>query len=39
MKRGDLYRAYRGFRYDPKDYRVFLVVNRQGLIDADFPLR
>jgi mRNA interferase MazF len=36
VKRGDLYRVYRGSRYDPKDYRVFLVVSRQGLIDATF---
>ena len=34
MKRGDLYRVYRGSRYDPKDYRVVLVVSRQGLIDS-----
>jgi mRNA interferase MazF len=36
VKRGDLYRVYRGLRYDPKDYRVCLVVSRQGLIDATF---
>ncbi|MHC6203017.1 type II toxin-antitoxin system PemK/MazF family toxin [Breznakiellaceae bacterium SP9] len=36
MKRGELYRVYRGSRYDPKDYRVFLVVSRQGLIDNAF---
>jgi mRNA interferase MazF len=36
VKRGDLYRVYRGSRYDPKDYRVFLVVSRQDLIDATF---
>jgi hypothetical protein len=26
MKRGELYRVYRPSRFDPKDYRVFLVV-------------
>jgi mRNA interferase MazF len=36
VKRGDLYRVYRGSRYDPKDYRVFLVVSRQSLVDATF---
>ncbi|GHV37023.1 hypothetical protein AGMMS49546_03620 [Spirochaetia bacterium] len=36
MKRGELYRVYRGSRYDPKDYRVFLVVSRQELIDNTF---
>jgi mRNA interferase MazF len=36
MKRGDFYRVYRGTKYDPKDYRVFLVVSRQALIDSQF---
>jgi mRNA interferase MazF len=36
MKRGDLYRVYRGSRNDPKDYRVFLVVSRQLLVDSRF---
>ena len=36
MKRGDLYRVYRGSKYDPKEYRVFLVVSRQLLIDSQF---
>jgi mRNA interferase MazF len=36
MKRGDLYRVYRGAKYDPKDYRVFLVVSRQLLVDSQF---
>jgi mRNA interferase MazF len=36
VKRGELYRVYRGSRYDPKDYRVFLVVSRQDLIDNTF---
>ena len=33
MKRGELYRVYRGTGQDPKDYRVFLIVSRQGLVD------
>jgi len=37
MKRGDLFRVYRGSKYDPKEYRVYLVVSRQGLIDNKFP--
>jgi mRNA interferase MazF len=36
MRRGDLYRVYRGSKYDPKDYRVFLVVSRQAVIDSKF---
>lgn len=36
MKRGDLYRVYRGSRHDPKAYRVFAVVSRQTLIDSKF---
>jgi mRNA interferase MazF len=36
VRRGDLYRVYRGSRYDPKDYRVFLVVSRQSLVDTTF---
>jgi mRNA interferase MazF len=36
MKRGDFYRVYRGAKYDPKDYRVFLVVSRQAVIDSQF---
>ncbi len=36
MKRGDFYRVYRGTKYDPKDYRVFLVVSRQAVIDSQF---
>jgi len=37
MKRGDFFRVYRGSKYDPKEYRVYLVVSRQGLIDNKFP--
>jgi len=36
MKRGDLYRVYRGSKYDPRDYRVFLVLSRQAVIDSKF---
>jgi mRNA interferase MazF len=36
VKRGDLYRVCRGAKYDPKDYRAFLVVSRQPLIDSRF---
>jgi mRNA interferase MazF len=36
VRRGDLYRVYHGSRYDPKDYRVFLVVSWQSLLDAAF---
>jgi mRNA interferase MazF len=36
MKRGDLFRVYRGSRNDPKEYRVFLVVSRQLLVDSRF---
>jgi mRNA interferase MazF len=36
MKRGDLYRVYRGAKKDPKDFRVFIVVSRQELIDTGF---
>ena len=36
MRRGDLYRVYRRVKHDAKDYRVFLVVSRQALIDSQF---
>ncbi|GHU25945.1 hypothetical protein FACS1894164_16310 [Spirochaetia bacterium] len=36
MKPGELYRVYRGAKYDPKNYRVFVVVSRQTLIDSKF---
>jgi mRNA interferase MazF len=36
MKRGELYRVFRGNKNDPKDFRVFLVVSRQTLIDSKF---
>ena len=36
MKRGHLYRVYKGAAQDPKKYRVFAVVSRQVLIDSQF---
>lgn len=36
MKRGDLYRVYKGASGDPKKYRVFVVVSRQVLLDSRF---
>jgi len=36
MKRGDLFYVYKGAKSDPKDYRVFLIVSRQTLIDSSF---
>ena len=36
MKRGDLFRVYRGTKNDPKDHRVYLVVSRQLVIDVKF---
>ncbi len=31
-----MYRVYRGSKNDPKDYRVFIIVSRQILIDSRF---
>ena len=36
MKRGHLYRVFKGSAQDPKKYRVFVVVSRQILIDSRF---
>ena len=36
MKRGDLYRVYKESKHDPKNYRVFVIVSRQALIDSKF---
>ena len=36
MRRGDLYRVYQP-PGDTKQYRVFVIVSRQALIDARFP--
>ena len=37
MKHGELYRVCKGNKNDPKDYRVYLIVSRQVLIDSQFP--
>jgi len=36
VKRGDLYRVYKGSKNDPKKQRVFLIVSRQPVIDYNF---
>lgn len=36
MKRGELYRVYKGSRNDPRRTRVFIIVSRQVLIDSKF---
>ena len=36
MRRGELYRVYKGISHDPKKYRVFVIVSRQVLIDSRF---
>ena len=36
MTRGELYRVYRGSREDRRNYRVFVIVSRQALIDSRF---
>lgn len=36
MRRGALYRVYRGNKNDPKNHRVFAIVSRQALIDSNF---
>ncbi len=36
MRRGELYRVYKGLSHDPKKYRVFVVISRQVLIDSKF---
>jgi mRNA interferase MazF len=36
LKRGDLYRVYKGNKIDPKEFRVFVVVSRQVVIDSAF---
>ena len=37
MKRGEFYRVYKGNKNDSKDYRVYLIVSRQILINSQFP--
>lgn len=36
MRRGELYRVYKGSSLDPKKYRVFVIVSRRVLIDSRF---
>ncbi|TAL28641.1 MAG: type II toxin-antitoxin system PemK/MazF family toxin [Nitrospirae bacterium] len=36
MRRGELYRVYKGSPHDPKKFRVFVIVSRQVLIDSKF---
>jgi mRNA interferase MazF len=36
LKRGEVYRVYKGSRHDPRMYRVFVIVSRQALIDSKF---
>jgi mRNA interferase MazF len=36
MRRGDLFRVYRGNNTDAKDFRVFVVISRQLLINSKF---
>ena len=36
MKRGDLFRVYRGAVGDPREFRVFVLVSRQVAIDSRF---
>jgi mRNA interferase MazF len=36
MRRGELYRVYHGSRNDPKNYRAFVIISRQILIDSKF---
>lgn len=36
MKRGDLYRVFKPGNPDPKNYRVFVVISRQVVIDSRY---
>ena len=36
MKRGEIYRVHKGSKEDSKDFRLFVVVSRQILIDSKF---
>jgi mRNA interferase MazF len=36
LKRGDLYRVFKGSKHDTKNYRVFAIISRQALIDSKF---
>lgn len=36
MRRGELYRVYKGSANDPRKYRVFVIVSRQVLLESIF---
>jgi mRNA interferase MazF len=36
MKRGDIFRVYKGNKNDPKKDRLFIIVSRQKIIDIGF---
>ena len=36
MKRGEMYRVYKASSQDPRNYRIFVVVSRQALLDSRF---
>ena len=36
MKRGELYRVYKGSKDDPKEHRVFVIVSRKLLVGSRF---
>ncbi|MBI2504986.1 MAG: type II toxin-antitoxin system PemK/MazF family toxin [Candidatus Latescibacteria bacterium] len=36
MRRGELYRVYKGASRDPRKFRVFVIVSRQVLIESRF---
>jgi mRNA interferase MazF len=36
VKRGELFRVYKGSKQDPKNYRVFLIVSRQTIMNTRF---
>jgi mRNA interferase MazF len=36
VRRGELYRVYKGSANDPRKYRVFVIVSRQVLLESNF---
>lgn len=36
MRRGELYRVFKASRLDPREFKVFVIVSRQTLIDSAF---
>jgi mRNA interferase MazF len=36
VRRGELYRVYKGSAHDPRKYRVFVIISRQVLIESKF---